>query len=73
MLPDPGETQVAQLGQMERVDGDLRVREIAGDRLLERRRGIDGDDLDPVAPGLVLVGQPTFDGGAVRPSTTPRT
>ena len=64
-LPHPGQAQVRELDQVERIDRDLRVREAGGDRLLERCRRVDRHDGDAVPPRLAAGVQPAFDGGTV--------
>ena len=64
VVPHAGQTQVCQLGQMKRIDSDVRVRQGRGDRLPERSRWVDRHDLDAVPPGLAASAQPPGDRGA---------
>jgi hypothetical protein len=64
-LPHPGHAQVGQLDQVERINGDLRVREAGGDRFLERGGRVDRYNGDPVPPGLATGVQPALDGRTV--------
>jgi hypothetical protein len=50
---------------MERVDANLRVRQLLGDRPLECRRRVDRHHPDPVPPACAALTQPAADSGGV--------
>ena len=64
-LPDGGDHVVSELDQVELVDRDRGPRQVGPQRLAERGRRIDRDDLDPLPPQLGTLGQPVPDGPGV--------
>ena len=64
-LADGGDHVVAELDQVELVDRDRSPRQPGPQRLAERGRRIDRDDLDPLPPPLRTLAEPVSDGGAV--------
>ena len=64
-LPDGGDHVVPELDQVELVDRDRGARQPGPQRLAERGRGIDRDDLDPLPPLLRALREPIPDGPGV--------